>query len=254
MRVLPLLALLVACDRLKATEAIVNGATTPVVVQGMFLGLDVPDGVDLSESDELAYASLCEIFLANVTDPANIGQSPVEGAGVSFVSPDSGSLRFGDDGEGKYSLDSEDGLVYTSGEQVVVNVGVNGERVGSMSVRAPAAPEVELPSVQTRNKALTVRVEGYENLVVAAYDVDHARMAWDNLPSGVEEAYDFTHPPEPVEQVEIPAEAFRRPATYVVGVAGMAIADPDDFEGVNTSLSAFIAGQLTLRPVVVAPD
>jgi hypothetical protein len=87
--------------------------------------------------------------------------------------------------------------------------------------------------------------------MVAAYDVDRSAMRFENLPTGVEDVYDFTHPDEPVESVEIPSDAFHRPGLYVIAVAGMTVGDPATFEGVNTSMSAFMAGQVALRLVNV---
>ncbi len=248
---LPLyLLLLPACARLEAVSELAD----PVVAQGLFLGLDVPDAYadELAEAEGFQYAALCNVFLAYVGDPSELADAPVEGAELTFRSPASGVLTFRDEGGGKYALDSSDGLVYEVGETPLITFTVDGAE-SRLTVLAPEAPEVELPVTFVRESALEVDLSdyGYQNAVAAAYDLDRGRMTWDNLPTGVDEVYTFTHTEAAIEVLEIPSEAFLRKSTYVVGVAGMEVADPRSFEGVNTSVSAFLAGQLAVGLVVV---
>ncbi len=245
------------CNRLDA----VSNLADPVVAQGLFLGLDVPAAYvdDLAGTDEFQYAALCNVFLAYVADPSELANAPVEGAVLTFRSPTNGLLTFresvDDEGQvvpGKYELDSSDGLVYEVGETPTISFTIDGAEA-RLDVLAPAAPEVELPGSFQRENPLHVDLSdyGYQNAVAAAYDIDRGKMTWDNLPTAVDEVYTFTHTEAPIEILEIPAEAFLRKSTYVVGIAGMEVADPLSFEGVNTSVSAFLAGQLSVGLVVV---
>lgn len=245
------------CGRLDA----VSNLADPVVAQGLFLGLDVPDAYvdELADTEEFQYAALCNVFLAYVADPSELANAPVEGAVLTFRSPANGLLTFREavDEEdrvvpGKYELDSSDGLVYEVGDTPTISFTLDGADA-RLDVLAPEAPEVELPGSFERENALQVDLTdyAYQNAVAAAYDVDRGRMTWDNLPTAVDEVYTFTHTEEPVGILEIPAEAFLRKSTYVVGVAGMEVADPLSFEGVNTSVSAFLAGRLTVGLTVV---
>lgn len=242
------LVLLAGCDRLDAVEDL----TAPVVAQGLYLGIDVPDGVDLAEADEFEYAALCTVFLAYVADPSELADSPVEGAHISFTSPANGTLQFRDEGEGKYTLDSTDGLQYVVGDRPVIRF-TEEDDDGRLEVIAPEAPEIDLPSSSKRENPVRVDLSDYtfQNAVAAAYDVDRGKLTWDNLPESVDEIYEFTHSDGPIESLEIPSEAFLRQSTYVVGVAGMEVADPGTFEGVNTSLSALLAGRLALDLMIV---
>ena len=251
MRLLVPLVLLSACDRLEAAGEAMTEATSPVVVQGMLLGLDAPEGVDLSDSGELAFTSLCEVFLAYVADPTELAESPAEGAGIRFKSPVNGSLLFGEAGDGKYALDSDDGLVYSPGDDAIITVTLEGEQ-GRLAVTAPEAPDLDLPTQIVRESTLEVQLEReYDGVVAAVYDLDRGRVTWENLPSGVDEVYEFTHADEGTDRIHIPPDAFSRQGTYVVGVAGMEVADPGSFEGVNTQLSAFTTGRLAVRLLVV---
>jgi hypothetical protein len=242
------LLLFPGCARLDA----VNGLADPVVAQGMYLGIDVPDGVDLSDADGLQYSALCNVFLAYVADPSELADAPVEGAKLTFKSPANGLLRFREEGGGKYTLDSTDGLVYEVGDTPIVSFTMD-EAEAKLEVLAPEAPEVDLPASVDREDPLDVDLSGYDyqNVVAASYDLTHGKLTWDNLPTAVDEVYDFTHTDTPIERVEIPGDAFLRKGAYVVGVAGMQVADPVSFEGVNTTLSAFIAGRLGLGLVSV---
>lgn len=255
-RLASILLLSAGCNRLDA----VSNLADPVVAQGLFLGLDIPAAYvdDLASSEEFKYAALCNVFLAYVADPSELADAPVGGAVLTFRSPANGALTFREalDEEGnttgKYELDSSDGLVYEVGDTPTISFTIDGADA-RLEVLAPEAPEVDLPGSFERENALEVDLSdyAYQNAVAAAYDIDRSIMTWDNLPTAVDEVYAFTHTEEPIEILEIPAEAFRRKSTYVVGVAGMEVADPLSFEGVNTSVSAFLAGRLAVGLVVV---
>jgi hypothetical protein len=250
---LPLpLVLLAGCERLQNAGETVEGSVSPVVAQGLFLGLEVPEGVDLSDADELAYSALCEVFLAEVTDADDLADAPIEGGDIAFRSESTGGLAFVDEGEGKYTLDSTAGLVYEVGERASIALTV-GETEGRLVVEAPDAPDVEVPDEVTMMTGMEIDLSDYafENAIAAAYDLTRGKMTWDNLPDGVDETYTFTHPEGTVDRVEVPSDAFLRKGTYVVGVAGMEIADASEFEGVNTQLSAFMAGRIALHLVQV---
>jgi hypothetical protein len=242
----------VACGRLEAAGDAVDDVTSPVVAQGVLLGLELPDGVDLSDAEGFSSSSLCRLFLAYVSDPGELSEAPVEGASADFRSEATGELGFRDVGAGAYELDAGDGLAYAPESTAMVAIDVDGDP-GRMSVAMPDAADFELPSSIVRQTALEVEVEGgpWANVAVATYDIDRGRLTYDNVPTGVDEVYAFTHAEGPVDRVTIPAEAFARKSTYVVAVAGMAIADVDRFEGLNTSLSAFIAGRASVQLLAV---
>lgn len=250
-RVLPLV-LLVGCERLK----VVDELTDPVVAQGLLLGVEVPEAYadELADSEDFPYAAVCNVFLAAVSDPAELAEAPVTGATIRLRAPSSGTLVFREveDSPGKYTLDSSDGLAYVPGEDAVVTFDQGGDEA-RLSVTMPDAPSYDFPVSVGREKAVAVDLSGYryENAVGATYDLDRSKLWWDNLPEAVDEVYAFTHAEGPVEALEFPGEAFPRVGTYVVGVAGMEIADPVGFEGVNTTLSAFVAGRLGLRATIV---
>ena len=251
LRALPLL-LLVGCDRL----GVVDSLTDPVVAQGIFVGVDVPAiyAEELANAEGFPYTAVCNVFLASVSDPSALAEAPVAGATLRLRSSANGSLTFREvtDEPGKYTLDATDGLVYEPGDDVIVSFEHEGSEA-RLAVLAPEAPSIEVPGAVDRDSAVDVDLSDYryDNAVGATYDLDRSRLWWDNLPASVDDVYAFTHAEGPVDGIELPREAFPRVGTYVVGVAGMEVADPVGFEGVNTTLSAFVAGRLSVRVTAV---
>lgn len=237
----------IGCGRLEAAGNAVDDVTAPVVAQGVLLGLELPDGIDLSDAEGFTSTALCRLFLAYVADPGELAEAPVQGAEAALRSDGTGSLDFRDVGEGAYELDAGDGLVYTPGTTASVSIDVDGDE-GRLRVAMPDTADVDMPGSVQRQSDFVVELDDgpWANVAVAVYDLDRGRLTWDNVPTGVDEVYAFTHTEGPVDRVTVPAEAVARQGTYVVGVAGMAIADVDGFEGVNTSLSAFIAGRASV--------
>ncbi len=245
---LPVLALALAgCDRLNAISDLAN----PIVAQGIYVGLDLPDGVDLSGSDLLAYSAACSVFLADVNDPSQFDKSPVEGASVSFRSGQNAGFDLVDEGDGKYLVSADDGLVYEPNDDAVITTKVAGEEA-RLAVSTPASPDVDVPTTLQPEHGFTADLsgQGYDNVLVAVYDVTRGKLTWDNLPTDIGSTYEFTHG-DTQESVVVPGDAFLRQSNYVVGIAGMTQADASTFEGVSQTLSAFMAGQFALRFVVV---
>lgn len=230
----------------------VTNLTSPAVAQGIFVGLDLPEGVDISGSDLLQYSAACSVFLAYIADPSQLADSPVEGASIDFKSRENGNHPLTEQAPGKYLVTAENGLVYTSDDEAVITTTIDGSDV-RMKVQTTAAPDVDIPETLHPEEGFTVDLsgQGYDNVLVAVYDVGRSKLTYENLPLDVLETYNYTHA-DGVETLEVPGtEAFMRQGNYVVGVAGMQSADPTTFEGVSQTLSGFMAGQFTLGFVVV---
>ncbi|MSP55087.1 MAG: hypothetical protein EXR69_05715 [Myxococcales bacterium] len=240
------------CGRLDDISQLIS----PAVAQGIFVGLDLPEGTDLSGSgsDLLQYSAACSVFLAYIADPSELDTSPVEGANVTFRSAQNpGSFPLADQGEGKYLATAESGIDYASGDEAVVTTQIDGSDV-RIEVETPDAPDVDVPTTLPAQGGFTVDLagQGYDNVLVAVYDVNRGKLTYDNLPDDIVETYEYTHG-EQAESVDVYDGAFLREGTYVVGIAGMRTSDPNTFTGVSQSLSAFMAGQFTLRFVQVSP-
>lgn len=252
--------LLMGCGRLKATEDLLDGLTEGVLMEGLYLGMDVPVAFqDLfafsGEEDDgaFAYTAACKVMLAQVASPADIGNNPIEGAEISLLTSADGSLDMAELDAGEYVLTSAEGLEYQPGKSATV-VGNLGDLDISAAVTMPDPPlDLAMESVIAVDSPTTVSMldAGYENMIIAVYNLTSGKVTWDNVPDDFQGLYDFTRPDAPVQLVEIPGEAFPVVGSYIIGVAGMEIADVSGFEGVNTTLSAFMAGQMTLVYVTV---
>lgn len=242
-----LLSGLGGCQRLEATEELAS----PVVAQGLYLGLEVPDGVDIEGTDLLQYSAACTVFLAYVSDPSALEDAPLEEAGVAFRSDENEALPFAEEGDGKYLVTASDGLVYQPGDTAQVSISTGSEEA-TLSVDAPEAPTVDLAPIMTPRVDFTIDIsgQGYDNLIVAVYDVQYNKITWQNLPETVGETYTYTHGEAAVESVTVPGTALPGEGSYLIGVAGMEMADASTFAGANQTLSAFMAGQFALRYVI----
>lgn len=257
-----LLWMLLACERLKGADEL----TKPVVMQGLYLGLDIdPEWAKyLGKGDEdqgaFAYTAVCDVFVAYLSGTGSLEDSPVSGADVSFDSDaNKKALEFDEQSRGKYVLDSTQGLNYEPDDSVEVGTEVEG--TNALAGRTPAAPDLSVTTSLSLEEDLDIDLTGtdYDNIIVGVYYLDllnggkQQKLTYDNLPTEFLDVYDFTHPTRPVRSLTIPGdEAFPKSGTYILGVAGMEIAPTQRFEGVNTTLSAFMSGQMTLRVVSVS--
>ena len=258
MRWFPLL-FLTGCDRLLLAADLIQGYGDTTVVQGLFLGADIPDQTPIPPESGI-YTAACKVFLAEVDDASSIAGAPLGGVDLKFESDQGTTVHFDEDEEeeGKYLVTSLGGLDYTPGEEAIVSF-ESGGQAGEVRVRAPSPPEVEVPVNHTAHTDMRIQITSgdFSNIVGAAYDLDHNVFAWDNLPDDVSAAYELNQDgvDDPVSTLVIPGDAFQRPARYVVGVGGLKLADPDDFVGVNTALSTFAAAEMSMHLVfVTAPE
>ncbi len=247
-----LLLHLVGCDRLEAAGQVVDGLGDTTVAQGIFLGADLPFGLELPE-DSGIYTSFCKVFLAEVTDANDVADSPVSEAEVQFVSAETGKLDFNETDPGEYRLYSQDGLSYEPGQTARVQFTL-GNGTGTLSVTAPESPKFDLDDAGMAHEAQRVQITSgsFANLVVAVYDLDRSKLTWDNLPDDFESGVELNDEDgEVLTELVIPGEAFPRGSAYLVGVAGLEIGDAEAFEGVNQALSAFGAGRMTFRAIEI---
>jgi hypothetical protein len=249
------------CDSLLDIQDKVDGYTDQFVVQAIYLGLEEPTDPDLAAALDAGggnfdQGSTFTVFLADAGQVSEIENAPITGAVGSLLSPANGSVELTDEGNGKYTAMAEDGLVYTGGETVTLQVTQGGAQ-HKARVDAPAAPTLALPETHSKGTALAINLEGqgFDSALVVVLDMGSGSVTWSNEPSGIGELYDMTHGDGGGASVAIPASALSAASLYAVGVAGMVHADPDTFDEVNTALSTMMAGKLifgivcTLEPV-----
>lgn len=242
-----LLPLLVGCEDLNEK---LSDYTNPTVVQGLVLGVAQPDfDFDLSGT-EFDKGTAAVVFLANAANADEIEEAPITGATVSMLSDSTGKLKMKDEGSGQYSLTGDDGLEYTVGEDLDLNI-VHADGTSGASVTAPAAANADIPETHTRGTALTVDLTGqsFNSVLIAVFDASSGDVTFSNQPEGIKEIYEFTHGGSGSLAVEIPASAFPGQSVYAVGVAGLKNAGEDDYTEANTLLSTYLAGKMKFWPV-----
>jgi hypothetical protein len=249
------------CEKLTALQETVEGFTERFVVEGIYLGVETPEGIDLSET-EFNGARLTA-FLADASQINEIEDAPIENTALLLMSPgNGGSIPMLDIGGGKYELSTEDGLQYISGEEVTLSSGYNGQD-RNISVEVPVAPTLSINSEHAAGTPLSVDLigQGYNVVLAVVIEAESGEVTWSNQPADIAGLYEMTHPngiliggDEDFSEnneiiVEIPAEAFADEGYYIIGVAGMVVSNSSSFENVNTALSTVIAGKLRFTDV-----
>lgn len=224
--------------------------TNPTVIQGLVLGVAEPDfDFDLSGTD-FDKGSAAVVFLADAASADEIEEAPIDGATVSVLTESTGKLGMKDEGSGQYTLTGDDGLTYTVGEDIDLNV-VNGDSTSSASVTAPAAADADIPETHTAGSSLTVDLTGqsFSSVLIAVFDASTGDVTFSNQPEGIKEIYEFTHGGTESLVMDIPASAFPGQSVYAVGVAGLKNAGEDDYSEANPLLSTYMAGKMKFWPV-----
>ncbi len=252
-----LLPALVGCSDLDDLKDKVEGYTNPTVVEGLVLGVAEPDfDFDISKT-EFGKGAAGVVFLADAASADEIESAPISGADVSILSETTGKVGMKDDGDGKYSITSEDGFEYTVGDSLDLNVDL-GDMATGASVVAPAAADVDINEEHTAGEAISVDLTGqaFSSVLVAVFDAGSGELTFSNQPESIKEIYDFTHGGSGSLVVDIPGSAFSAESVYAVGVAGLKNAGEDDFTDANTLLSAYMAGKMKFFPVstITLPD
>lgn len=255
---------LTGCDAFTKARDTLDGLLEPVVVQGIVLGIEPPQGDGL---DELLANSRFEdagtsatIFLADAANAAEIETAPISGATVQLTgSGATGNVNEADDGvytripdgtfpyvpEAMWELvvqrDSPDGVV-TSTAQLMLPVDAD------QSHDIPSMHQVDVP-IQLDFTGLE-----YDAAIVVVMDQDG--VAFSNEPSTIREVYDFTRGNADLTTVEIPGDVFDSESLYLVGVAGLVNTRAGDLDGMNTGLSSVMIGKMRFYPVstIALPD
>jgi hypothetical protein len=261
-RSLMLVPMLCGCQQLLALHDAVDGWTDTFVIQGLYLGVEEPGDLDLSNTD-WASSSRVTVFLADASQLDQVENAPITGAVVSLLSAvNGGEMTMFEDASGSYVLSEEEGLRYAQGESVsIVSDYLDIEH--RLQVDLPASPDLSsLPLIHPVQTKMTVDLSGqdYDTALIVVLNTETGELTWSNEPKSVDEIYALSHPngillgageeSEPIDVVmEIPRTAFPEEGMYAVGVAGIYVSNPTTFEGVNTALSNMMAGKFKLEPV-----
>lgn len=231
------LFLLLGCDEI---DALFAGITDPDVAEGLVVGLDAPEDLDLTgtpfENGGRAAAYL-----------STVGGDPVV-ADLELMSPSNGRITLVDEGEGVWSSPADLDVTYVVGDTYVLR------RDGAEILRAEAAPPVSLtlPSVHARGVVLSLDAsdQDFDGLLASVLDLETREEVWTNVPDDAE-AVQAMLLEEPVLALDIPGEIFSDAGAYAIGVAGLRMNEAVDVTDVNALASLMATGVLQMRPLTV---
>lgn len=251
-----LMFLLVGCTAIADLKDDVQGATSPLVLEGLVLGIAPPTSaeVDLTGTAfEDGAAAVATIADASSVD--GLDEAPIEGAEVALLLESGGRVVMVDEGGGRYTCTAADGLTYTDGDSATLSVDYPGEdTTSSAQVQLPRAPTVSFPASVPRGQPLHVDLAGqsFDNALVVVVDAATGETSWSNYPTTIEDMYNLTHGSGSLT-VDVPGTALAEESIYLVGVAGLVNAEQDSLTNLNTLLSALTAGRLVFSAVSTVP-
>jgi len=250
--------LLTGCDLLEDAREELTDLTNPLVGQVMLVGIAEPEDATVAaalEGTDWEMGMFAQVFLADATSANDLSNAPVGDATVKAKIGANEAILLTEDDAGSYSASNLDGLVYQVNANVEVSVNLEGGPA-LLTNKLPEEPDLDIPTQQAKGAKMIVDLaDGNYNAVLGVVvNAQTQAVVWSNEPTTAEEIYDFTHNDEAVNKLEIPGASFANPGVYAVGIAGLVNGEAEDFENVNSLLSGFMAGKMSLYPVTVLPN
>lgn len=243
--------LLLGCgdfQKLLALKDKVDAYTNDHVASASVLGVAPSDDARVDEAltfTDLGSGAQVTAFVVSAGDDAALD--------VRFV-VDGRGLALHDQGNGEFSANGDDGLVYVAGAAAALEI--SGTPSHRLPMDLPPAPEFDLARDHEVGQELTIDLTGqdFDGSLVLVLDLLTGGVTHEARPSTASELYDFSHVNGEVGVLTIPASAFPVEGVYGVGVAGTWNADPAEFEELNVALSGAFAGRFQFRTVCTFAD
>lgn len=213
----------------------------PITMQGWYVGVDPPPGVDLSGS-ALNVGAQAQAWVQR-TDTTGINS--IDGAEVSLMSDRKGSVALTQDGE-TWLATGQDGLDYVEEDEIKLIVDYGGERA-SISMETPVGAVVDIPETHTGGVSLRIdiRDQGFDNGGVLVYDLTNVVIPGSDGFSGLvfQSDYDVQKPIDPDNLViDVDGVIFESGRLYAVGVLGMIASEQNHMSGLNDFGSGMASG------------
>lgn len=253
----PLLLLLSGCwlvQSAKDLQEAIDELSHPLVVQGWILGVEPPSDPALADAIVEAgfeIGTTVTVYLADVESSSEVDQG-LSGQTVEILADRRVAAVEDELSPGLYSVGAEVGLGYPVGDVWAVRIPIeDADEPSTLAVALPPPPAAAVPERHEPNTDLVVDLTGmeYTGALLVVVDASGA-VTYTNEPVDASDILAMTGNDEPLTEVVIPASAFPEPAAYVVGVAGLRTSERDDLVEVNPFLSALMAGQMVLSPVL----
>jgi hypothetical protein len=233
---------LMGCRLFGSLQEAVDLLENPVTMQGIYVGLDVPLGLDTAGTDLESGAQA----QAWVQETSTDGVNTATGSKVSLVADRAGSVKLAEE-EGYWSANGLDGLEYVEEDDVRLIVavgGVAGER-SSIRMSTPLGAVVDIPENHTAGVGIRVDMtdQYFDNGGVLVANLFTGEEVWRS-------DYDIQEPVDPDNLlIDIEGTVFLPDQLYGIGVLGLVASDEDALQDLNKIGSGMLSGVMVMHLV-----
>ena len=233
------LVTLSGCRLFGSIQEAVDLLENPVTMQGIYVGLDVPPGVDIEGTDLDGGAQAQAWVQRTSTD----GVETATGSKVSLISDRAGSVKLAE-GEGYWFANGLDGLEYVEEDDIRLIVDIGGER-SSVGMSTPLGAVVNIPENHSAGTSIRVDMQnqGFDNGGVVVANLLTGEEVWRS-------EYDVEVPLDPDNLlIDVSGEAFLPDQLYAVGVVGLTASTEEDLQDLNEIGSGMLTGLMVVHLV-----
>lgn len=250
---------LTGCDALNKARDTLEGVLEPVVVEGIVLGIEAPQGqgVDqLLEGTDYQAGTSVTVFIADAREVSEIENAPVTGADVVLSGPGV-SVPIAETGGGVYTHVPSGDLPYDAEATWELTVTRSSEEAEQVSVASLILPTDHdhrdaIPTEHTLATGIDIDFTGLGYDAALLVVLDETGIVYSNEPTDIQELYTFTHGNGDLGVVTVPGDVFDSETLYLVGVAGMTNTRAADLDEMNTALSTVMMGKMRFYTVSTA--
>ena len=229
------------CRLFGAVQEVTDLLDDPITMQGWYVGIELPPGVDL-EGTTLDLDAQAQAWVQRT---GTSGVSVVDGAKVSLMSDRHGSVGLTQE-EDTWLAYGSDGLRYEEEDEIKLIVDYGGERA-SISMETPVGAVANIPEDHTAGVSIRVdiRDQDFDNGGVLVYDLTTSLIPGTGGQSGIvfQSDYDAQTPIDPDNLViDVDGAVFEPERVYALGVLGMKASTEEGVLGLNELGSGMASG------------
>lgn len=235
---------LTGCRLFGSIQDAVDLLENPITMQGIYVGIDVPLGID-TEGTNLAGGAQAQAWVQRTSTD---GVDSATGSKVSLVSDRAGSVKLSEE-EGYWFANGLDGLDYVEEDDVKLIVDIGGER-SSIVMSTPLGAVVNIDENHSAGTGIRVDMmdQGFDNGGVVVANLITGEEVWRS-------EYDVQEPVDPDNLlIDIDGTAFLPDQLYAVGVLGLSASTEDDLKELNKIGSGMLSGIMVIHVVSTLSD
>lgn len=232
-------ASMTGCKLFGTLQEAVELLENPITMQGIYVGLDVPLGLDTAGT-ALESGAQAQAW---VQETSTDGVNTATGAKVSLVSDRAGSVKLSEE-EGYWSANGDDGLEFVEADDVRLIVDVGGVR-SSIRMSTPFGAVVDIPENHTAGNSIRVDMteQGFDNGGVVVANLFTGEEVWRS-------EYNVEEPVDPDNLlIDIDGTIFLPDQLYAVGALGLVASEEEDLQDLNKIGSGMLSGLMMLHTV-----